>query len=154
MEKNKKQIMEIGVLAVLIVVLITVMVRAVVKVKSSLAKKSVKTVAVVKPVAGTQAAVQVQGPAVAQTQSTGQAAWGVDPFSGRQIYMAQENTTELKVSGIVYAPENPKNSYAIINNSIVCVGQNLEGTKIKIKDISKDEVTIIDGAKEMKLKIW
>ena len=155
MEKNKKQMTEMIVLAVLVIVLIGVTVKAVMKIKGSFAKINMaKTVAPITPATGDQIAMPVQGPAVAQGQATGQSAWGVDPFSGRQIYIAQENTTELKLSGIVYTPGKPASSYAIINNSIVSIGDTLENTKLKVKNILKEEVILIDGTKEIKLNVW
>jgi len=80
--------------------------------------------------------------------------WGTDPFSGKRIDMGAGASTSLKLSGIVYNSENPDDSYAIIGNSTVSVGEYVGNSQIKVISITEREVTVSDGVREKKLKVW
>ena len=82
---------------------------------------------------------------------------GIDPFSGRQITIGieeQGNASSFRLSGIVYNKADSKNSYAIINNNVVRVGETVSGSQFKLTEISEQDATLSDGKSTLTLKTW
>jgi len=80
---------------------------------------------------------------------------GIDPFSGRQItFGVGEGGSSYRLSGIVYNPKDRADSYAIINNEIVKIGEAIANTQMKLVDISSEEAVLSDGKTTVKLRNW
>jgi len=83
-----------------------------------------------------------------------QAQWGQDPFTGGTIRSGFGKTTVFQLSGIVYNPKNPKDSYAIIDNFVVKEGDVVSNSNMKVSKIKEQEVLLSDGFRQMTLKLW
>ncbi len=80
---------------------------------------------------------------------------GIDPFTGRAISIGiEERGSKLKLSGIVHNPKDKANSYAIINNCVVKIGEAIPNTQLKVVDICDQDVSVSDGQMTVKLKTW
>lgn len=80
---------------------------------------------------------------------------GIDPFSGRPITFGAEGAaSSFKLSGIVFNPQSPSESFAIINNRPYKTGEIIISSEMKIVDINGREVTISDGKVTRILKTW
>lgn len=73
--------------------------------------------------------------------------WGRNPFILGRLGAAV--ASELSLDGIVWDEESP---YAIINDEIVKVGDEIAGNKVI--DIKVDSVTLSDGSREYELKLF
>ena len=71
-----------------------------------------------------------------------------DPFSAARIAKAEESSTDLTITGIVWDKETPK---AIINGLIVEIGERLGANTIA--DIKQDRVILYDGSDYFELKL-
>jgi hypothetical protein len=154
MEKQKKQLI---ILSGMIVVLIILSVRAFVIVKKS--RDKVKRAEAVQEMVKTRAATMPSKgdviPSKAQEESMAQQlSWEVDPFTGSEIYTSSARYPALRLVGIVYSKEKPQDSYAIIDNFIVKKGDKIGSSDFQLIEISEHDVTVTDGTKELKLKVW
>lgn len=107
----------------------------------------------------TFAATGVVSPAITQAGApveTGVGGPGIDPFTGRPIIMGAEEgaVSAFRLTGIVFNPVNPSDSYAIINNKPYKLGDAIANTQMKITDITSAEVSISDGTTTKKLRTW
>ena len=64
--------------------------------------------------------------------------WGRDPFILSLRKGEELPTLQLQVTGIIYDPIHAEETYAIINDEVVRIGDNLRG--IKVVDIQPDSV--------------
>ncbi len=64
--------------------------------------------------------------------------WNRDPFSLPLVEEGKGPTLNLKVSGIIYDGDHPEATYAIINEDLVRIGDDLHG--IKVVDIQPNSV--------------
>lgn len=153
MEKKQKQLIILG---ILILALVIVSINSCITIKKKLAKarQPVK----IQPKTFTGPAAVVQDSTTSSGSGTERISekfsWGADPFSGRRIEIGSGGRPTLTVSGIVYNKDNPQDSYAIIDNAIVRLGDTIANTNFKITEIAKDRVTISDGKSELKLNVW
>lgn len=72
--------------------------------------------------------------------------WGRNPFTSARI--SASGVTGLWLGGIIY---NAQGGYALINNQIVHVGDEVNGNRIV--DIKRDRVILNDGSKDFELKL-
>jgi hypothetical protein len=86
-------------------------------------------------------------------QEEKQQTWGQDPFTGRSIISGFGRSASFTLNGIIPDEDNPQNSLAIIDNSIVRMGDVLGDTGMKVIEIKENEVILSDGDKEMRLKL-
>lgn len=154
MEKNKRNLIILG---GLVVVFIGVSVNSFITVRKKIAKA--KKSGQVQPRTFTSPAVSSlsqESPGSSSGESLSeQFSWGADPFSGRRIDVGSGSGPTLTVSGIVYNSESPNESYAIIDNFIVRVGDRIAGSKFKVTQISKETVTLTDeDNNKVELKVW
>ena len=156
-EKDKKQLAIISVLAIALIIAtqssFSQIKKSREKYKKSLQKAPAASVTVTSQNQPQSAITFQSAPAMVLAQQT---STGVDPFSGRQINIGLDDGTpsSFRLTGIVFNPKDPASSYAIINNEVVKVGEEIGNTKIKVVDINTEEVTLSDGKSTMKLKTW
>jgi hypothetical protein len=136
---------------VLVVIMVIAMTRTIMKIASSRSRR--------RPQAASQVAapvvpVEQVSPASDTKEQSQQRSWGDDPFTGRAIRSSFGKTALFQLSGIVYNSLNPSESYAIIDNSVVKVGDTLGDEGMQVKEIKEQEVLLGSGSKEMTLKLW
>ena len=78
--------------------------------------------------------------------------WQGSPFSIRRRSGVKGEAGPLKLSGIAIDPDNPKDSYVILNDFILKEGDQLEDTKVL--KISEDSVIIERKGRKYKLTMW
>jgi type II secretory pathway component PulC len=83
-----------------------------------------------------------------------QAGWGTNPFTGKSISSSLIKGAAFKLSGLCYNKQNPRDSYAIIDDSIIKVGEAIRNTKTVVKKITENEVILSDGSSEWTLRLW
>ena len=77
--------------------------------------------------------------------------WGRDPFSEKGSLIGQDTgISDLKLEGILL--HHGSHPQAIINGEMVGKGDTI--ATVTIVDIEKDEVTVSDGEKQYKLRLW
>jgi len=75
--------------------------------------------------------------------------WGRDPFVTSSYNMAgQINTEELVLNGVV---SDAQNSYAIINNDVVKIGDKVDG--MTVMEINEKSVVLDDNGKRHTLEL-
>ena len=84
--------------------------------------------------------------------SKGVLAWKRDPFLLGIGKEGELPTLQLKVSGIIYDETRPEATYAIINEEVVRIGDNLHG--IKVVDIQPDYVRLKKFNQEVILYLY
>jgi len=148
---EKKQLVKTIIAGILVIIMFITIIQTVVKVKkarrrarSAVAKQKVKPI--ISP-------LQPSKP-VAKEEADTQAQWGQDPFTGGTIRSGFGKTTVFQLSGIVYNPKNPKDSYAIIDNFVVKEGDVVSNSNMKVSKIKEQEVLLSDGFRQMTLKLW
>ena len=148
-EKTRKQL---GVVGVLIVVFILVSIRSFLQVKAAYAK--VQRAKAIRPISAAKSGgITVVAPAIEEEAAEG-STWGQDPFTGKSISIGSGQAMALRLSGIIYNEEDPKNSCAIIDDAVVKAGDTVGSSKIMVKEITDKWVIITDGKTERKLKLW
>ena len=78
--------------------------------------------------------------------------WGRDPFI---LSLREEGglpTLQLKVTGIIYDVDHPEATYAIINEEVVRIGDDIRG--IKVIDIQADAVRLKKFNQEFTLYLY
>ena len=153
MDKNQKQLLMLG---GLILVFLVVSINSVITVRKKIAKArksgQVKPKEFSRPTVATTS-TQTQSPTDTESLS-GQFSWGADPFSGRRIDVGAGGGPALTVTGIVYNSKKPEDSYAIIDNSIVKIGDKITGSQMEVTEITRDTVTLTDEKDKLELKVW
>ena len=156
MALTKKDKNQLVVLLILIFIFIIASMNSYAQVQKSLAKRKKILASVPSPItyAQTSSGEQAVAPGV-QFPGGSVASGGIDPFTGKPIaFEGEGGQSSLKISGIVYSTKNPTDSYAIINNFIVKVGDTIPGSQLKVAGISEEEITVSDGTNKMQLKNW
>ena len=78
--------------------------------------------------------------------------WNRDPF----LLSVREGeglpTLQLKVTGIIYDPDHPEATYAIINEEVVRIGDDIHG--IKVTDIRADAVRLKKFNQDLTLYLY
>lgn len=146
---EKKQTIKTIIAAILVLLMFIFVIRAVVKVKKgrSRARRPKAVQQEVTVITPSDISVKIEG------KQEKQQAWGLDPFTGRSIVSGFGKSTSFKLNGIIPDKLNPQDSLAIIDNSIVRVGDVLGESGMKVIDIKEHEVILSDGTKEMRLKL-
>ena len=78
--------------------------------------------------------------------------WVRDPFVLNLGRGEELPVLQLKVSGIIYDPDHPEATYAIINEDVVRIGDDLHG--IKVVDIQADAVRLKKFNQEFTLYLY
>ena len=78
--------------------------------------------------------------------------WGRDPFILNLGEQEGLPTLQLKVTGIIYDAEYPEATYAIINEEVVRIGDDIRG--IKVIDIQADAVRLKKFNQEFTLYLY
>jgi hypothetical protein len=145
---EKKQTIKTVIAAILVLVMLITVIQAVVKVKKgrSRARRPKAVQQEVTVITPSDLSVKIE-----EKQEKRQA-WGQDPFTGRSIISGFGRSTSFKLNGIIPDKLNPQESFAIIDNSIVRVGDVLGDSGMKVIEIKEREVILSDGTKEMKLR--
>ena len=78
--------------------------------------------------------------------------WGRDPFTLVLGKGAELPTLKLQVTGIIYDPIHPEATYAIVNDEVVRIGDNIRG--IKVVDIQADAVRFKKFNREFTLQLY
>jgi len=149
MDKSKKQL---AMLSVILIVLFIVSIRAIIKIKRSRSRlrqaETTQEKLVTTPVAqGELITLDAKGEGP-------KSVWGQDPFTGKSIRSGFGQTALFQLTGIIYNSNSPEESYAIIDNSVLRVGDTLQDSGMKLIHIAEEEVILSDGSKEMKVKLW
>ena len=159
-ERDKKQLLALGVMVILLVFLSGNAVKSInsERKRQALRKSTALRLALAKTTPAATAATGATQPQQIMLEPTGQGlptASGIDPFSGKQISIGVTDAqNSLRLSGIVFNAKDKNNSYAIIDNNVVKLGETIGNTKLKLEDISAEEVTVSDGTHSTKLRTW
>ena len=78
--------------------------------------------------------------------------WGHDPFILSLAKGEELPTLQLQVTGIIHDPIHPEETYAIINDEVVRIGDSLRG--IKVVDIQPDSVRFKKFNQEFTLHLY
>ena len=152
-EKLKKQVMLAGCLVVVLSLLVVCNVRR----ASVKAQRQQKALSVPPPTAvapqATETAPSGKETSLATLKEQAKAlSWGRDPFILTLGQGEALPTLQLKVSGIIYDPDHPETTYAIINDQVVRIGDDING--IKVIDIQSDAVRLKKFNQEFSLYLY
>jgi len=78
--------------------------------------------------------------------------WGRDPFFLEMAMGGDLPTLQLSLSGIIFDEVHPEATYAIINEEVVRIGDNIRG--IKVIDIQPDYVILKKFNQEFTLYLY
>jgi hypothetical protein len=147
---NKKQTIELGITAVLVVILLLVVFSAVQrgKQKKRPAIARAATAALPADNKGSQQKVSIQDLYRMLEAESGNTKLRRDPFSTNLISYEDGTSTTLSLKGISWDNVSP---LAIINDEVVRVGDNIGGRKVI--EIKEDRVILNDGKGNLELKL-
>ena len=153
-DKDKKQLIIVG---VLVFVLFIVVVFQIKSCNAKRAKYLPKAAISKKPKNGFVRGLSTPSPTTTKTRkevtSDDYQEWQGSPFSiQRRSPKGSGDTSSFQLSGVVLDKDNPKESYAILNDYILKEGDQFEG--VTLLEIKEDSVIIERKDKKYELTMW
>ena len=135
-EKKKKELIAVACFLVTLTLLIVYNVRRVAARKAG--RQQILSTVSQEPVVETAPAAPEEKNLASLKAKAKELQWGRDPFILSLRKGEELPTLQLQVTGIIYDPIHAEETYAIINDEVVRIGDNLRG--IKVVDIQPDSV--------------